>query len=267
MIRTTKTNKPGLGIKFKEHKLAHDLLDGLTGIELGSASHNSFNLAGSINVGPASDPADYEHYKQSQIEMCGAYDEIDVDAEAHALPFEDSSQDYIISSHVFEHLPDPIAAIREWNRVVRDGGYVFMIVPQPGALPEDKGRPLANLGVWIDNEGLTVDTWDYEANPVPGGRRGHYYVYSLDTLIGIFDGLNEMGEIRWSLVADEAVDTKVGNGFTLVYRVNKPELEVDFSEDTVEVEFEPMATEQGPAFNVEQPKPRRSRKKALAVES
>lgn len=263
-IRTTKVPGKNRGIKFREHKLAHDLLDGLTGIEIGSASHNSFNLAGSINVGPASDPADYEYYKQSQIEMCGAYDEIDVDAEAHALPFEDSSQDYVISSHVFEHLPDPIAAIKEWNRVVRDGGYVFMIVPQPGALPEDKGRPLATLNDLLTAQGLTVDTWDYEANPVPGGRRGHYFVYDIDHLIGIFDGLKEMEEIHWSLVADENPDQKASNGFTLVYRVNKPQVEVpaeavDFSEDTVEVEFEPMA--------VEEPKTRRSRKKALTAES
>ena len=47
--------------------------------------------------------------------MCGEYAVIDVQAEAHALPFEDSSQDYVISSHVFEHLP---------GKVIRAGRFL-----------------------------------------------------------------------------------------------------------------------------------------------
>jgi ubiquinone/menaquinone biosynthesis C-methylase UbiE len=84
----------------------------------------------------------------------------------------------VISSHVFEHLPNPIAALIEMVRVGRDGGYIFMIVPISGAHPEDTGRPLAKLEQWIRalDANVTVDTWDYEANPVPGGRRGHYFV-------------------------------------------------------------------------------------------
>ena len=41
----------------------------------------------------------------------------------------DQSEDFILSSHVVEHLPNVIAAFIEWNRIVRDSGYVFMIVP------------------------------------------------------------------------------------------------------------------------------------------
>jgi SAM-dependent methyltransferase len=219
MIRTTHVSNKHRGITFKEQELAHELLDGLQGIELGAAAHNPFGLD-SINIAPADD---FVFYREAQVEMCGAYAEIDIDAEAHDLPLSDDSQDYVISSHVLEHLPDPISAFSEWNRVVRDGGYVFIIAPLPGAHPPDKGRQIADLTALAAAQGMTVDSWDYEASPVPGDRRGHYFVYSPDNLIGIFDGLKEMEVINWSLVADEAVDTKVGNGFTLVYKVHKPE--------------------------------------------
>jgi SAM-dependent methyltransferase len=204
--------------------IAHALLDGKTGIELGAAAHNSFGLAGSINVAPGDD--DPTVYRPSQIAMCGFYCEIDIEAEAHDLPVDDDSQDYVISSHVFEHLPDPMAALREMIRVIRDGGTLFMIVPLPGALDEDKGRPLATIKEWWDAQGVTVDTWEYATNPVPGGRRGHYFVYdapTLGVLIEHYFGEVRQDSPRLTLIAREDVDTKAGNGFTLVYRVSKPQ--------------------------------------------
>ena len=37
---------------------------------------------------------------------------------------ENESVDAIYSSHNIEHFPDPLAAIFEWDRVLRAGGYV-----------------------------------------------------------------------------------------------------------------------------------------------
>lgn len=45
------------------------------------------------------------------------------------LPFEDESQDYVFASHVLEHIPDSLAAIREWYRVLKVGGHLIMMVP------------------------------------------------------------------------------------------------------------------------------------------
>lgn len=111
-------------------------------LKLGAAAHNPFNLPRCKHVAPQ---RDFEFYKGEQIQMCGAYAEVDVFAEAHDLPFEADSLDYVISSHVVEHLPDIPRAFKEWDRVVRDGGYVFMIVPHPTALPEDVGLPLSTV--------------------------------------------------------------------------------------------------------------------------
>ena len=45
------------------------------------------------------------------------------------LPFYDNALDYIATSHVLEHLPNPALALREWHRVLRPGGLIYMVVP------------------------------------------------------------------------------------------------------------------------------------------
>lgn len=48
---------------------------------------------------------------------------------ACALPFRDDSLDYVVTSHVLEHVANPIAAFAEWHRVLRHGGIVYLLVP------------------------------------------------------------------------------------------------------------------------------------------
>ncbi|WP_414663856.1 methyltransferase domain-containing protein [Horticoccus sp. 23ND18S-11] len=45
------------------------------------------------------------------------------------LPFHDHALDYVIASHVLEHVANPIAALVEWYRVVRPGGIIYLVVP------------------------------------------------------------------------------------------------------------------------------------------
>lgn len=73
------------------------------------------------------------------------YAEIDLEAEAHQVPLPDASQDYIISSHVIEHLPDPISAFFAWSWLLKPGGTVFMIVPHRDAHAPDKSRPVSTV--------------------------------------------------------------------------------------------------------------------------
>lgn len=45
------------------------------------------------------------------------------------LPFKDGELDYISSIHSFEHFEDQKAVLKEWLRVVKDGGVVGIVHP------------------------------------------------------------------------------------------------------------------------------------------
>jgi predicted SAM-dependent methyltransferase len=53
----------------------------------------------------------------------------DVVADAMQLPFRSASLDFIVASHVLEHLPFPLAALRHWYDVLRPGGVLLLKVP------------------------------------------------------------------------------------------------------------------------------------------
>jgi SAM-dependent methyltransferase len=200
---------------FPEHWLAHELLDGLTGLEIGAAAHNPFGLE-TRNV---ASPEGAEFYAEEQRAMGVEPAPVDIWAVGDHVPVPDRSEDFVLSSHVLEHLPNVIGAFLEWDRIVRPGGYVFLIVPLKGALPQDDARELTPLAHFVEcnRRGWTLDT--HPTDDVPGGRMGHYHTFTPDSLTDVVDWMRANGLCDWELVAREDVDSKVGNGFTLVFRV------------------------------------------------
>lgn len=65
------------------------------------------------------------------------------------LPSE--SYDFLLASHVLEHLANPLRALREWGRVVRPGGGLVVVVP-PGGWTFDRRRPVTPLSHLQDDE-------------------------------------------------------------------------------------------------------------------
>jgi 2-polyprenyl-3-methyl-5-hydroxy-6-metoxy-1,4-benzoquinol methylase len=49
--------------------------------------------------------------------------------DAHALPFPDNYFDILVSCETIEHLPSPLKAVREFHRVTRPGGTLFLTTP------------------------------------------------------------------------------------------------------------------------------------------
>lgn len=211
---------PNRGITFPEHQLAHDLLDDLTGIILGESAHNHFNLPNAINVAPE---AEEGYYIKSQLDMNGKFCRIDKYGEANALPFDDSSQEFIAHSHCAEHFPDLIGAFIESARVLKDEGVLFMIVPQRGARPEDANRPVTTIEEFARayNEKWTADTLPPEVVQAAGGNRGHVSVFTLESLKEVLMCSAQGRGFQWEIIAEEETDSKVNNGHTLVAKLHK----------------------------------------------
>lgn len=52
--------------------------------------------------------------------------------DAANIPCEDETLDFIFSSHVFEHLANPIGHLERWSRKLKPGGRVLCVVPDLG---------------------------------------------------------------------------------------------------------------------------------------
>lgn len=57
--------------------------------------------------------------------------------------------DYVVSSHNFEHLPNPIAFLQACGRVLKEGGYLSLALPDKRAC-FDFFRPRTSLSAWIE---------------------------------------------------------------------------------------------------------------------
>jgi predicted SAM-dependent methyltransferase len=73
-----------------------------------------------------------------------------------------NSVDFVMSSHVLEHLPNPAVAIEEWMRVVKPGGVVFFVVPDMRHT-FDKKRKLTSVETLLEKYKLKTDKVPYEA--------------------------------------------------------------------------------------------------------
>jgi SAM-dependent methyltransferase len=66
---------------------------------------------------------------------------VDIITKSEALPeIADASQDFVVASHVFEHMQDPIGALAAYCRILKPGGVILLIVPNPRGT-FDRHRP------------------------------------------------------------------------------------------------------------------------------
>jgi SAM-dependent methyltransferase len=63
------------------------------------------------------------------VDTCRTHGFEAVMGSATALPFPDAAFDVVMLKAVLEHIPDPMAGLREAARVVRPGGVLFVVVP------------------------------------------------------------------------------------------------------------------------------------------
>lgn len=54
---------------------------------------------------------------------------LDIVSDITSIPLPDHSVDAIMCTEVLEHIPDPVAAIKEFKRLIKPGGYLLITAP------------------------------------------------------------------------------------------------------------------------------------------
>ncbi len=191
---------------FSESALAHKYCVG-NGLEIGGSAHNPFGL-NTLNV----DLVDSieSSFKQGEIKQCGKVLAVDIVASGDKIPLPDASQDFIVSSHVLEHFINPIKALVEWDRLLKPGGIIFMIVPHKERT-FDKDRERTTLQHLIDDYQNGTTIMDDSVN-------GHEHVWITDDIVQlIYWMIGNLG-MKWFIEEVQDIDDKVENGFTIIIR-------------------------------------------------
>lgn len=186
---------------FQESQLAHRLLDGKKGLEVGGGRHNQWGLdVTNVDRYPGMDTP----YKLKEIELCGQAMPVDIVAPGDRIPVGDKSFDFVISSHVIEHIWDVIGALKEWERIARE--FIYIIVPQPEALESDRGKLITSFDeLQARHSGKAKDP----------GTDEHHTRWTSGTFV---DMCNRLG---YNVHTVQDPDDKVGNGFCVVLDVRK----------------------------------------------
>ena len=175
---------------------ADQYLASLQGLEIGGSHHNQFEL-NTLNV----DFNYSEPFKQMEMDICGHSLPIDIIAPAWNIPVKDKCYDFIISSHVIEHIWDPIGAMQEWSRIARK--YIYIICPQPDASPHDLDRPMTTL----------QDIIERHQEGQREGNLGHVSRWNSGTFVEM------CRHFGFNVIDVKDPDDKVGNGFAVLIQV------------------------------------------------
>jgi len=89
-------------------------------------------------------------------------------ADALALPFADGSFDHIWMMWFLEHLPDPVAALREARRVLVDGGAITAIEVDYGTCRADPSTPAIDALFRAMVQAMAAAGWSDAGTRLPG---------------------------------------------------------------------------------------------------
>lgn len=181
--------------------------------------------------------------------------------DAADLPFLDSTLNYVATSHVVEHVANPLSAFLEWYRVLKNGGVIYMVVPHR-QLTFDKKRPLTTVdhmildfknqvtqcdGTHVKDFVHNVDWKEfspttsenkisqereellhtYESAIASGSEINiHFHTFEPDTMVELINRANDVLPLDGGSIHVERVEAPFPlsqpNGFIVVARVNKP---------------------------------------------
>ncbi len=126
----------------------------------------------------------------------------------------DGSFDAVVSSHCLEHMKDVGVSLKNWARVLREGGYMYILVPLYSAYEKWNDFTYGEKPSWFNSDHKS--SWDLI--DVPQGVHNHpHYAFRQINEIGKSVGLTivdlriETDDFDWSRIYDKSFDQTRGN--------------------------------------------------------
>lgn len=162
----------------------------------------------------------------------------------HFPAVDDGAFDFIVANHVLEHVTDPIRALKEWHRILRDGGLLMMAVPDKRFTFDHRRRrtPLTHLVSdhcsarsahelnkchlieWAEHvAGLTPGTKEFErwvSAQLAQGYSVHNHVWVAQDVLDLVRWLNRHTRVMFKLVK-WCNSSPLRGEFILLLRVRK----------------------------------------------
>lgn len=132
VIKTMSIAKPNADSSFHSRhtpygRTAHKLCRG-RGLEIG-ALHRPFDLDAQVTYLDYDKTASLRQAYRND-ERVGDIRQVQIVWKGNTYPFiDDNAFDFVINSHVLEHVCNPGRVIEEWLRVISPGGILYMVVP------------------------------------------------------------------------------------------------------------------------------------------
>lgn len=139
--------KKFLGIKSNRCLEYWYLFGGKTGLEIGGPT-SVFTEKGFFPVYEMCKGLDNANYKETNYEPSKGRRYTLEATELKGIP--NNTYDFVLASHVLEHVANPLKAVKEWKRVLKKGGALLIIVPDKNRI-FDHEREYTNFSHLLDD--------------------------------------------------------------------------------------------------------------------
>jgi SAM-dependent methyltransferase len=177
------------------------------GLEIGGSVGNEFGLlTKNLDIPNEND-------NKLQVDNCGLFMPIDYKRNTEKTKLRSKRFDYIVSSHVLEHIGDPISVLLEWNRILKKWGILFLVLPhKERSEARDRGKERTNLSH------LIADCKSKKTFSDLGELKYHKHFWITEDIAGLINWTNKKGYTELEVVNKVDRLTDRNDSFLFVLR-------------------------------------------------